>query len=97
MAKVLKPYSDRVRLTIEGFTDTAPVTSKGAYTTNDELALSRARVVRDVLCKETAWPASAAAVTAGKPGSTPYPNDTPESQRKNRTVVIKLRWLPAAN
>lgn len=97
LAKVLKPYSDRVRLTIEGFTDTAPVTSKGAYTTNDELALSRARVVRDLLCKETAWPASAAAVTAGKQGSAPYPNDTPESQLKNRTVVIKLRWLPAVN
>jgi len=91
LAKVLKPYGGRLRLTVEGHTDAAPVTSGGPYSSNDELALARARVVRDFLCKEAGWPAGSAAVAAGKTAAAPYPGDTPELQRKNRTVVILLR------
>lgn len=93
LARVLQPLTDTARLTIEGYADTAPVTSKGGYKNNQELAMSRARIVRDLLTREASWPSTSAAVAAGKEETSPYPNTTEESRRKNRTVTIKLRRL----
>jgi flagellar motor protein MotB len=94
LAAQLKPHLNRFRLEIEGHTDAAPVTSSGAFGSNRELGLQRANAVRELFVRDAVLPAAAlSAATAGEENP-PYPNTTPESRRKNRTVVLKL--LPRA-
>lgn len=93
LAKQSKDFWAGLELEIEGHTDTAPVSSTGMFTSNYELGYKRARAVRDFLIMEAGWPVTAVVVTSAGEKNPPYPNNSLESRRKNRTVVLKLRQV----
>ena len=90
LAAQLKPSGDRFRLEIEGHTDAAPVSTDGSFADNRELGLRRAKAALEFLQNEGGLPAAIMTATSAGEEDPPYPNTTPESRRKNRTVVLKI-------
>jgi flagellar motor protein MotB len=89
LAAQLRPLTDRYRIVVEGHTDDRPMRPTAGFADNKALASARAEAVAGFLRKEGGLPASAV-TAAGTPGAPPYPNDTPENRRRNRTAVLKL-------
>lgn len=81
----LRPSLANYRLVVEGHTDNIPMRPTGTFANNAALAAARAKTAVDLLKIE-----GANAIAAVSPGAAPYPNDTPENRRRNRTVVIRL-------
>ena len=90
IAEQLKPHMDRFLLDVEGHTDASPVARGASYASNRELGMDRARAVVDFLASEGGLPADAVSASSAGDADPPFPNTTPESRRKNRTVVLKL-------
>lgn len=93
LAAQLKPALSRFKLEIEGHTDSDPMIG-GRLGDNRTLGLKRAQAVRDYLALQCGLPVSALVTTTKGEADPPHPNDTQESRRKNRTVVLKLTPLP---
>lgn len=91
LARQLAPLTSNFRIEITGHTDADQVSSKaGEYANNQDLGLKRAQAVREALIRQGGLPPEAmTAVSAGELNP-PYPNTTPESRKKNRTVTIAL-------
>jgi chemotaxis protein MotB len=89
VAQQLKTALTQFRLEIEGHTDADPVMGV-QFADNHELGLKRAEAVKDYLGREAGLPAAALTTTSAGEENPPYPNTTPETRRKNRTVVLKL-------
>ncbi len=85
----LRPHLDRFRLEVEGHTDNVPLRPSAAFPDNQALAAARADAVVRWLVEDGGLPADAvrAALVAGP---APYSNDTAETRRRNRTVVLLL-------
>ncbi|MBI3987005.1 MAG: OmpA family protein [Lentisphaerae bacterium] len=90
LAKQLRELPAGHRIEIEGHTDSDPVRAGGPVDDNQALGYRRAETVRDFLEEKGGLPALAMTVTSAGESNPPYPNTTPESRRKNRTVVLKL-------
>lgn len=60
----LRPYGDRVVITVIGYTDDRPMTRGGPYASNLELGEARAGAVREVLRDAAAMPTSRIAVSS---------------------------------
>jgi flagellar motor protein MotB len=75
---------------IKGHTDSTPVKSKSSSLDNYALAMARARIVRDIMVTTHRFPDDAVFTVSAGEHDPPYSNDTEESRRKNRTVVLKL-------
>jgi flagellar motor protein MotB len=93
IADALKPSLGRFRLEVEGHTDATPVSSGQPHTNNRELGLARAKAVTEYLSRTCGLPATSLASTSAGDARPPYPNTTPEGQRRNRTVLLKLTPL----
>lgn len=96
LAAALKPYTHTFRIEVEGHTDPSPVTGGRGYANNRELGLSRARAAQDVLIREGGLPASSLSLSSAGDTNPPFPGETPEARRRNRTVVIKLHAIRSA-
>ncbi len=81
----LRPSLPSLRLVVEGHSDDTPMRATAGFPDNTALAAARADAGAAFLKREGAH--AVAATNAGPP---PYPNDTPENRRRNRTLVIKL-------
>ena len=89
LAAQLRPLTGRFRIVVEGHTDDSAMRPTAGFADNKALAAARAEAVAGFLRREGGLPASAD-TAASTPGAPPYPNDTPENRRRNRTAVLKL-------
>ncbi len=85
LVKHLRPDLPTYRLVVEGHTDNIPMRATTAFADNAALAAARAETGAAFLKRE-----GAQAIAATNPGSAPYPNDTSDNRRRNRTLVIRL-------
>jgi flagellar motor protein MotB len=85
IVKQLAPNQAGYRLVVEGHTDNIPMRATSAFADNAALAAARGETGAAFL-KE----AGVQAIAATNPGPAPYPNDTADGRRRNRTLVIKL-------
>lgn len=75
--------------TVIGHTDDRAVVATARYRDNTALALARAAAVADALHRAGLRPDQIRARAAGGT-EYPFPNDSPESRRSNRTVVLRV-------
>ena len=87
----LRDRSDDFTLLVEGHTDATPISSQGAmYVDNFALGMARAEKVKDYLKNECQLAGGFMRTASAGAADPPHPNDTDESRRKNRTVVLTL-------
>ena len=86
LAGQLRPHMGGLRLVVEGHTDNIPMRPTTTFADNEALARARAEAAVAFLKRETGLDA----VVATTPGPAPFPNDTPENLRRNRTMVLKV-------
>ncbi len=85
LADQLRPDLPRLRIVVEGHSDDTPMRATAAFADNAALAAARAETGAAFLKRE-----GARAIAATNAGPPPYPNDTPENRRRNRTLLIKV-------
>jgi len=90
IAEQLAPHISGFTLVVEGHTDDRPLRNSTQYNGNAALALARAKAAASLLTTEYAFPVDCLKAIAAKPDTAPYPNDTAENRKKNRTIVLKL-------
>lgn len=90
IAESFKPVASSFRIEVEGHTDSSPVRNTHAYSDNHELGMARASAAAEFLTASCGLPAES--VTTSSAGDTrpPHAGTDPESQRRNRTVVLKI-------
>jgi flagellar motor protein MotB len=90
VADQVRDYMPRFNLTVRGHTDNVPLRSSQTYPDNAALGLARAKAVTALLQKRHGLPAGGLRAISAGDRTPPFPNDTPENRRKNRTVVLVL-------
>jgi flagellar motor protein MotB len=91
ISRLLSPLADGYRLEVEGHTDNQPLRSTERYADNIALGKARAKAVAAFLTTEGGLPASMITSTSAGANRPPHPNTSPDSRRRNRTVVLILR------
>jgi len=94
LAKQLQSSITDFTLIVEGHTDITPISSSN-HVTNYALGTERAVTVKKFLETECNIPKGIIRTASAGESDPPYPNDTNESRRKNRTVVLTL--IPRQN
>jgi chemotaxis protein MotB len=90
VAKQIKGSLKAFSLVVEGHTDNEPVRGIGGYADNYALGKARAEAARDYLVDTCGLPTDRIRTISVGETNPPFPNDTPENKRRNRTVVLKL-------
>ena len=91
IATAIKAKGNRFHIEVEGHTDSAKVSGgKSSASNNRSLGLARAKAAASYLVKSCGLPATAVTTSSAGEDNPPYPNTTPENQKKNRTVVIRI-------
>ena len=91
IATAIKAEGNRFRVEVEGHTDSSKASGGKNQTGNNKaLGLARAKVAANVLIKSGGLPATSVTTSSAGEANPPYPNTTPENQKKNRTVILKI-------
>lgn len=91
IATAIKAQGSRFRIEVEGHTDaTKGSNNKTSAANNQALGLARAKAAASYLNKQGGLPASLISTSSAGENNPPYPNTTPENQKKNRTVILKI-------
>ncbi|HRW21981.1 MAG TPA: hypothetical protein P5509_08410, partial [Bacteroidales bacterium] len=90
LSKVLSPFAGKITVKIIGSSDDIPVTNDKHFNNNEELSLSRAKIVYDIINKESKIPREDLLIGSLSALNSVYPNDSPENRLKNRTVIINI-------
>jgi outer membrane protein OmpA-like peptidoglycan-associated protein len=92
IAAAVKAKGSAFRIEVEGHTDAAKISSvKSSGSNNRALGLARAKVVASYLTTHGNLPSTSITTSSSGEDNPPFPNTTTESQKKNRTVVLKIR------
>ncbi|MEI8123078.1 MAG: OmpA family protein [bacterium] len=92
IAASIKARKNAFFVEVEGHTDATPVKkTKVNGTDNKELGLARAKAAAAYLIKQGGYPEDRVTTSSAGDANPPHPNTTPESRKKNRTVVLKIR------
>ena len=92
IATAIKAKGNQFRIEVEGHTDAAKVGSGRSFGSNNKsLGLARAKAAASYLTKQCGIPSSAISTSSAGEDNPPYPNTTADNQKKNRTVVLKIR------
>ncbi|OQW96661.1 MAG: hypothetical protein BWK77_04010 [Verrucomicrobia bacterium A1] len=94
LAERMEPHAAGLLIKVVGCTDNIPVSKKGRFKDNRQLGLERANVVVKYLQEAGGLSAAAFATQSYGTQWTPYPNDSPVSRAKNRTVVLRVSMRP---
>jgi len=86
----LKPYAGRIAITVMGCTDLQPIPDGWIYPDNAALGMARAIAVVNHLKSKSGFLPSMFTLKSAGDLSAPYPNDTKENMRRNRTVIISI-------
>ncbi len=90
LSKVLSPFTGKITVKIIGSSDDIPITNDKHFQNNEELSLSRAKVVYDIIYEESKIPRENLSIGSMSELNSIYPNDGPENRLKNRTVIISI-------
>lgn len=90
LARELKPLLGSYRLTIVGHTDNETVKRNNLYKDNDELGLLRARAAERFLQSQLGVANGTFRAESAASRDAPYPNDTPDNRKRNRTITLRL-------
>jgi flagellar motor protein MotB len=91
IATAIKARGNRFQIEVEGHTDSSRASGGKTQTGNNKaLGLARAKVAANVLVKSGRLPASSVTTSSAGEANPPYPNTTPDNQKKNRTVILKI-------
>lgn len=90
IAGAFKPVASSFKIEVEGHTDASPVRSTHAYSDNHELGMARASAAAEFLTANGGLPAESVSTSSAGDTRPPHPGKDPETQRKNRTVVLKI-------
>jgi flagellar motor protein MotB len=89
IALALRPDADQLRLIVHGHTDDDPITSS-AYHSNYDLGLQRAAAAAEYLHRTGNLPMQSILIQSEAAQNTPFPNQSPETKRKNRTITLEI-------
>lgn len=90
IARIIKQGNSSAVLSIIGHTDNDPIRPSSEYRSNEYLSELRAREVVSFLKGTRIFPESQLRPIAMGAENPPYPNSTPASKSKNRTVSIEI-------
>ncbi|NLW48850.1 MAG: OmpA family protein [Firmicutes bacterium] len=90
LAEQLHPYKGKIQVNVEGHTDDLPILTGWIFQDNVSLGMQRAVTVIDYLRLKGQLPAKMFKASSVGELHSPYPNDTPDNQMRNRTVVIRI-------
>lgn len=93
LAEELRPYEGKIQVNVEGHTDNLPILNGWIFRDNVSLGMQRAVTVIDYLRFKGQLPAKMFKASSVGELHSLYPNDTPENQMRNRTVVIRITTL----
>ncbi len=86
----LEEQGGKFSVEITGCTDDSPMPAGSRYRDNSALGMARAVAVAEHLRRTTKFPERLLLVRGGGEASAPYPNDSPASRARNRTVIIRI-------
>lgn len=90
ISKTISPYAGQVVVKIIGSTDNTPITGNNGIKNNDDLSISRAKVVFDRVYELSRLPREDLMIGSLSESNSRFTNDTREKRMKNRTVIIKI-------
>jgi flagellar motor protein MotB len=90
LAEELRPYEGKIQVNVEGHTDNLPILNGWIFRDNVSLGMQRAVTVIDYLRLKGQLPAKMFKASSVGELHSLYPNDTPDNQMRNRTVVIRF-------
>lgn len=93
LAEELRPYEGKIQVNVEGHTDNLPILNGWIFRDNVSLGMQRAVTVIEYLRLKGQLPAKMFKASSVGELHSLYPNDTPENQMRNRTVVIRITTL----
>src|ERR1043166_3122101 len=89
LARTLESHSENVSIQIDGLTDDLlPPARKGDY--NSALALHRALIVAEYMRRNSRLPMHAITIGYGDQSQCPFPNDSSEHRRMNRSAIVRV-------
>jgi len=91
LSRQLAPHASSIEVTVIGHADPEPMPASARFPNNAALSLARAAAVAGVLRDSAHLPSDALLVQGLGEQEPPYLNDSKESRRRNRSVVVKLR------
>ena len=96
LAGRLQTLQSGARVVVTGHTDDVPLSRPTPqFQNNADLAAARARAALEHLAQFTrANPRLTFEPRTGEPAQAPYPNDTPQNRRLNRTVTVQVAPAP---
>ena len=90
LCRDIKPLLTDHSMKVSGYTDNETVKRNKLYKDNIELGMMRARAVEKFIRSQLGLPPGRINVASTGSKGAPYPNDTPDNRKRNRTVVISL-------
>lgn len=94
LARTLAALGFAGSVEVHGHTDPVPVRAGSVYGGNLSLGMARASRVADLLLDAGGLASSQVSVHTHGAESPPFPDDTPQGRRRNRTVTLHLRPGP---
>ena len=92
LAEQLCSQSANFTIIIEGHADPLPISNPGdEHADNYALGMDRANAIKEYLEKRCNFPRGIIETVSAGDSNPPFPNNIPESRRKNRTAVIYLK------
>lgn len=91
LAGRIAAVGEPLTVTICGHTDPTPVRAGGRYADNFELGMDRAVSAMFFLRYQAGLTNTLLSARSLAEADPPFPNDTPESSRRNRTVTLRVR------
>lgn len=93
LAEELRPYEGKIQVNVEGHTDNLPILNGWIFQDNISLGMQRAVTVIDYLRLKGELSAKMFKASSVGELHSLYPNDTPDNQMRNRTVVLRITAL----
>jgi flagellar motor protein MotB len=90
LGAIFARHAGKCAILITGHTDATPIRGSNAYRDNNDLGLARASEVARFLWRQAGVPVGMLAIATAGPDNPPFPSDTTESDRRNRTTTILI-------
>jgi flagellar motor protein MotB len=95
LGRQLEPHACCIAVTVVGHGDNTPMSSRERYRDVAALSMARAVIAVDHLRETTGLPGQIFSAVGLGESDAPYPNDSEENARRNRTVVLRIERSPS--
>lgn len=90
LGAILAKHESDWTVQITGHTDSTPLRGSNVYRDNNDLGLARATEVARYLWRQAGVPTAMLKVATSGADNPPFPSDTPDNDRKNRTATLLI-------